>query len=519
MLTILISSSSEKLGTIVYLIIVFLALIIFLPIELHKSKVKNEQDKAKEFIYTGDHAIKITSSQELPDEDRAKIYNSFERDAFFIYCLFLIIDSFYDTILDQKNKKKMISKVINDAYITVKEQKLTISNFYSFLPNYNLEKCKLAQSEYYNNVPPYYRDESLKISELTGKAKRTLMKMNSCIKHYQECTSWNSLDQSLLYGFTADIDLFFPKDFKSIFLGRFTEDSSSVFLIRPVLTLSNAIIQKTFMKYFVVTNGFYSLDTQTQKLIEKVMAKYREDDFAEMITMLDRVMDYTKYNRSMIVSIVALKRLQLEMNTGISIDVNKEDDFEESALLVQQKMLEKKYFNVEIYNAILIKLLFGCHDLDYIIENIRKIKENLASFNKQVDVQKILSYDESKEERITMAEIDAMGGFEFENFVADMFTQFGYKTYVTKASGDQGVDVIAEKEDVKLAIQAKCYHGVVGNKAIQECVAGTKYYKAKNGVVVTNSHFTNSAKELAKANGIILWDRDVLKQKLDEVDL
>ncbi len=507
-----------SLYPLVYLI-AFPIGIIILIIEMHKYKVKQQQDKIKEFVFMGDSVIKIASSQELENKDRDIIYNGFETDAFFLYYFFAIVDSFYDMILDKENKKRMISKVINDAYTTVKDKKLNIYNFYGYLSGYDTNICDLAWKEYYSNVPPYYRNKSLTTSELNGSAKQALIKMNSSIKQYNECRSWDHLCESLLDA-TANVDLFIPKKFKVIFdSAKYVIASSSVFLVRPVLTLSNAIIQKTLMKYFVVANGFDSLDAQTQKLIQKIMAKYRKDDFLEMITALDRVMDYTEYNRSIIVSIVALKSLQLQMNTGINLDVNKEVDFDKSALFVQQEMLNQKNFDVDVYSMILTKMLFACHDINYIIENIHKIREKLASFNKQVDVQKILSYDESKEERITMAEIDAMGGFEFENFVADMFTQFGYKTYVTKASGDQGVDVIAEKEDVKLAIQAKCYHGVVGNKAIQECVAGTKYYKAKNGVVVTNSHFTNSAKELAKANGIILWDRDVLKQKLDEVDL
>jgi HJR/Mrr/RecB family endonuclease len=33
-------------------------------------------------------------------------------------------------------------------------------------------------------------------------------------------------------------------------------------------------------------------------------------------------------------------------------------------------------------------------------------------------------------------------------------------------------------------------------------------------MVVTNSHFTSAARELAAANGVILWDRPVLVREL-----
>ncbi|MER2262217.1 MAG: restriction endonuclease [Psychrobacillus sp.] len=106
-----------------------------------------------------------------------------------------------------------------------------------------------------------------------------------------------------------------------------------------------------------------------------------------------------------------------------------------------------------------------------------------------------------------------MTGIEFEHFVAELFSKMGYLSVVTKASGDQGIDVIAEKNGRKFGIQSKCYGSKVNNSAVQEVVAGLSYYNCDKGIVVTNNYFTNSAIELAKINNIILWDRDMLKEK------
>ncbi|MBD7968428.1 restriction endonuclease [Paenibacillus sp. Sa2BVA9] len=109
-----------------------------------------------------------------------------------------------------------------------------------------------------------------------------------------------------------------------------------------------------------------------------------------------------------------------------------------------------------------------------------------------------------------------MTGYEFEQFVSDLFKKMGYTTQLTKASGDQGIDVIAARQGRKIGIQAKCYSNLVTNKAIQEVSAGIVHYKLDKGIVVTNSHFTNSARELALSNRIILWDRNMLKEKIKE---
>ena len=119
-------------------------------------------------------------------------------------------------------------------------------------------------------------------------------------------------------------------------------------------------------------------------------------------------------------------------------------------------------------------------------------------------------------EKITISTIDLMSGQEFEKFVSKIFQKMGYETKITKASGDQGVDVIAKNSEIKIAIQAKCYSSSVGNHAIMEAVAGMKYYKADKCMVVTNQAFTKSAIDLAKSNNVILWDRKILKEKMEQ---
>ncbi|MFA8440101.1 restriction endonuclease [Pueribacillus sp. YX66] len=65
-------------------------------------------------------------------------------------------------------------------------------------------------------------------------------------------------------------------------------------------------------------------------------------------------------------------------------------------------------------------------------------------------------------------------------------------------------------------IQAKCYSGNISNRAVQEISAGVKHYNLDRAIVVTNSYFTNSAIKLANSNDVVLWDRNILKDKINE---
>lgn len=109
--------------------------------------------------------------------------------------------------------------------------------------------------------------------------------------------------------------------------------------------------------------------------------------------------------------------------------------------------------------------------------------------------------------------IDFMDGREFEFWCADVLRKNGFcDVEVTKGSGDQGVDVLAEKDGVKYAIQCKCYSSDLGNKPIQEVNAGKTIYHCQIGAVMTNRYFTQGAKDAAAATGILLWNRDTVQQ-------
>lgn len=88
-------------------------------------------------------------------------------------------------------------------------------------------------------------------------------------------------------------------------------------------------------------------------------------------------------------------------------------------------------------------------------------------------------------------------------------------------TNDYGTDLLAEKDDIKYAIQCKYYNSKVGIKAVQEIMGGKEYYNTHVAVVLTNNFFTKSAIKLAEGNNIILWngkklDKMVAKAKRKE---
>ena len=104
----------------------------------------------------------------------------------------------------------------------------------------------------------------------------------------------------------------------------------------------------------------------------------------------------------------------------------------------------------------------------------------------------------------------------FEKSVATNFEAFGWETKETKKTGDQGADVIADKDNYRIVVQCKLYSQPVGNKAVQEVFAAQKYYDGNLSMVVSNASYTKSAQQLANSNNVLLLHYSQLSNYLEE---
>lgn len=119
--------------------------------------------------------------------------------------------------------------------------------------------------------------------------------------------------------------------------------------------------------------------------------------------------------------------------------------------------------------------------------------------------------------RSSLYVIDQMTGVEFEEFLKAHFEALGYKVSLTPGSNDYGIDLICRRregisQETRIAVQAKRYNGKVGVNAVQQVIAGMQYYDCDQGLVVTNSYFTQNAVNLAEKSGVWLWDREEIRK-------
>lgn len=103
---------------------------------------------------------------------------------------------------------------------------------------------------------------------------------------------------------------------------------------------------------------------------------------------------------------------------------------------------------------------------------------------------------------------------EFENFVADLFEQQGFKVEVTKKTRDGGKDIIAVRSEmninVKYIIECKRYaqNNKVGVELVRQLYGVQQAESVNKSVLVTTSSFTKGAIDFANQQST-KWHMDL----------
>ena len=101
-----------------------------------------------------------------------------------------------------------------------------------------------------------------------------------------------------------------------------------------------------------------------------------------------------------------------------------------------------------------------------------------------------------------------------------LFEEMGYSVDMTKITADSGVDLIVNKDNEKIAVQAKRYKKTtrISNNVILKTHGGKDLYSCNKSMVIATSYYTEQAIKDARKLHIELWDRNVLSAKIDEIN-
>jgi hypothetical protein len=94
-----------------------------------------------------------------------------------------------------------------------------------------------------------------------------------------------------------------------------------------------------------------------------------------------------------------------------------------------------------------------------------------------------------------------MNSYEYEHIVAEYYENLGYKTEVSQQSNDYGLDVLAIKGKIRIAIQVKMYGGSsrpINRQMIMELQGVKNFFDCTKAVLATNGRVLENASEVAE---------------------
>jgi hypothetical protein len=143
-------------------------------------------------------------------------------------------------------------------------------------------------------------------------------------------------------------------------------------------------------------------------------------------------------------------------------------------------------------------------------QNQQELSNKLAKWKALLEEERRRKSVENRRRNLLNANWKALRSVEFEQFLEQVFGELGYTVETTKVTGDQGGDLIVSKQGCRIAIQVKGYFNSVSNSAVQEAHTAKDYYGCHGSAVITNSRFTPSARDVARAVGCVLIGEDEL---------
>ena len=94
---------------------------------------------------------------------------------------------------------------------------------------------------------------------------------------------------------------------------------------------------------------------------------------------------------------------------------------------------------------------------------------------------------------------------QYEKYVANYFQNKGYRVKQTPYSNDYGVDVFAERNKEKIAIQAKMFgnsNRKINRQMVMEFYGAKDFFNCNKGIIVTDGEIIQNAKDVADKLGV-----------------
>jgi HJR/Mrr/RecB family endonuclease len=211
----------------------------------------------------------------------------------------------------------------------------------------------------------------------------------------------------------------------------------------------------------------------------RVMKKPVPEDFGLINQQYNEVkerMARTKTAVAILVPILILGSLLGSLIVSVEIDVlvSKANLLNEDNATILGLLLWPCFF-------IILILIFGG------LNNIRESRERSKPIYRKIEIYEA-ALDRYKQTNDQYWK--SLRGIAFETALANLYGKMGYWVHQTKGSGDEGIDLVLEKEGVKTVVQCKGHAKPIGVGAVRDLYGAMMHFGVPSAVLACPAGFT-----------------------------
>jgi hypothetical protein len=126
--------------------------------------------------------------------------------------------------------------------------------------------------------------------------------------------------------------------------------------------------------------------------------------------------------------------------------------------------------------------------------------------------QNVSQYEEaiSRYEKTQNTYWKSLKGIKLEKVIAELYKKMGYSVQMTKASGDEGIDLILSKKDETIVVQCKGHEKPIGVGVARDIYGSMMHFGANKAILVCPAGFTKGVVQFMTNKPIQLISADDL---------
>jgi hypothetical protein len=145
------------------------------------------------------------------------------------------------------------------------------------------------------------------------------------------------------------------------------------------------------------------------------------------------------------------------------------------------------------------------HDIEMLVDRVARLGRSMISADDVAQVLSVLGLNSRTIGSASARETDPLSGMDFEKIIAVLLQSMGFRTELTEATGDGGIDIVATLDKPLIGgrylIQCKRFapDNLVGAATVRDFYgAVTADRQAIKGILITTSGFTPQALAFAQ---------------------